>query len=99
MFSSRAAQHTCIGHANHIYDQLYLFSLVGAWEEGKAREKFYHDASKGPHVNLLRVGEDTEHNIRSPIKPALDICVYNFVLKAATSEISNCDPTLVLLLH
>ena len=45
MLPSWAAQNASIRHTNYIDDQLYLFSLVGTWEEGKAREEFNQDAS------------------------------------------------------
>ena len=47
----------------------------------------------------MGVGEDTEHNVRRPIKPTLDVCIYDFSIKTATAKISNCNPTLVLLFH
>ena len=99
MFSSRAAQNASIWHANHINYQLYLLSLISAREEGKAREKLDHDASEGPHVDLLSVGEDAKHNVRCSIEPTLNICVDDFVFQASTAEVSYCDSTLVLLFH
>ena len=99
MLAGRAAQHARIWHANNVDYQLYLLAFICTGEEREACEQLNHDASERPHVDLLCVGEDTEHDIWCPIESTLDVCVDNFILQTAAAKVSYCDPTLVLLLH
>ena len=99
VFAGGARKNTRIWHANHVNNQLDLLSFVCAWKEGKAREKFNEDASEGPHVDLLGVGEESEHDIRRAIKPTLNVSVHNFIFQTPAAKISNCNPRFVLLLH
>lgn len=99
VLARRSTEHARIWHANHIDDQLNLLAFIRTREKREARKQFNHDASEGPHVNLLRVREDAEHDIWCPIKPTLDVGVDDFILEAAAAKVSNCDTTLVLLFH
>ena len=99
MFTGRTAEDTGIWHADHVYYQLNLFPFICSGEQWEACEKLDHYASKGPHVNLLSVREDTEHDIGCTIETALNVGVYDFVFKTATAKVSDCDPTLIFLLH
>ena len=99
MLASRSTEYASIWHPNNIDNQLYLFSFICSWEQGEPSKQLNHDAAKTPHINLLRVGEDTEHDIRSPVKSTLDIGVDNLILQTATAKVSNHNATLVLLLH
>ena len=76
-----------------------LLALVGAREQREPCKKLYHDAAERPHVDLLRVGEDSQHNVGGAIEPRLDVGVHDFILETATAEVSNGDSTFVLLLH
>ena len=76
-----------------------LLSLIRPWEEGEASEELDHDATKGPHVDLLCVGEDAKHYVWCTVEPTLDVGVDDFVLKAATSEVCDGDSALILLFH
>ena len=76
-----------------------LLTLVGAREKWKSGKKFNHDATKRPHVDLLRVWEYAQHDVRGTVEPRLDVGVDDFILKTATAEVSNSDSTLVLLFH
>lgn len=76
-----------------------LFAFIGAWEKRETREKFNHDAAERPHVDLLGIGEHAEHNVWGPVESALNVGVHNLVLKASTAEVSDGDPTFILLFH
>jgi hypothetical protein len=67
-------------HANNIYDQLELLCFLGTREEWESSVKLDHDATEAPHIDLLRVGEQPEDDIRGTIEPTLDVCVNNLVL-------------------
>lgn len=99
MLSCRTAKHTCIWHSNDIDDELNLFSFVRAREEREPCEKFDHYASEGPHVDLLSVGEDTEHDVGRSVKPRLDVSVDDFVFETSAAEVCDGDPALVFLFH
>ena len=99
MLASRTTKHAGVWHANNIDDQLDLLTLIGTWEQWEAREELNHDATEGPHVDLLRIREHSKHDIWRPVEPTLDISVHYFVLQTATAEIGDGDPTFILLLH
>ena len=99
VLASGSRKHTCIGHANHVNDKLHLFSFIGTRKQGEACEELDQDTAEAPHVNLLRIWEDSKHDIRCSVESALDVGVNNFTFKAATSEICDDDSTFVFLFH
>lgn len=99
MLSCRSTDHACARHANYIDDELDLFAFIRTWEQGESSEELNHDATKGPHIDLLCVGEDAEHDIRSSIESTLNVSVHDLVFKTATAEIGDSDATLIFLFH
>ena len=99
MLSSRSGEDACVWHSDNVDDQLDLLTLVRSREEREAREQFYQDAAETPHVDLLGVREDSQHDVWCSVEPTLDVGVNNFVLEAATAEVSDCNSALVFLFH
>ena len=69
-------------HSEHLDHQRHLVVLVVAWEEGVAHDELGEDASQAPHVDLDSV-VTAEDDLRSAVKPALDI-IMEFHLCVAT---------------
>jgi len=99
VLSGRPAQHASVGHSNHINDELYLLSLVGAREQRETSEELNHDASKTPHIDLLSVWEDSEHNVGGSVESTLNVGVHDFIFQTTRSEVSDGYSTFVLLFH
>lgn len=99
VFASRSGEHICVWHANHIYNQLHLFSFIGTWKQGKPCKQFNADAAKAPHIDLLCEWEESKHNVRCTVEATLNVGVHNFILKTATTEVSNCNAALVFVLQ
>ncbi len=57
-----------------------MFALVRAREQRETSKELDQDAAQRPHIDLLGVGEQTQHNVGCPIKPGLDIRVDDLVL-------------------
>ncbi len=57
-----------------------MFALVRAREQRETSKELDQDAAQRPHIDLLSVGEQTQHNVGCPIKPGLDIRVDDLVL-------------------
>ena len=73
MLASGARKNTCIGHSDHVDDQLDLLSLIRSRKQRETCEELNHDTPKRPHVDLLSVREQSKHDIRSSVEPTLDI--------------------------
>jgi len=89
MLSCGSGQHTGVWHTDDVYNQLHLFTLICARKEWKSGEKLYQNAAKGPHIDLLVVGEQAEHDIGRTIESTLDVRVDDLVLEATGSKICN----------
>ena len=76
-----------------------MLFLVGAREQREARVQLDNYAAEAPHVNLLRVREQTKDDVGRSIEPRLDVRVDDLVLEAATAEVSDDDTRLVLALQ
>lgn len=86
-------------HSYNINNQLKLLSFLGAWEQRESSVKLDHDATEAPHIDLLRIGEQPEDDIRGTIEPTLDVSVNDLVLQAPTSKVCHNNTTLVLALE
>jgi len=84
-------------HANNIYNELKLFSLISPGEEWEPSEQLDHDAAHAPHVDGLSVGEDSEHDLGGSVEPTLDVGVHDLLVQGATAEVCDHDPTLIFL--
>ena len=76
-----------------------MLFLVRAREQREARVQLNDYAAEAPHVDLLRVREQTEDDVGRSIEPRLDVRVNDLVLEAATAKVSDDDTRLVLALQ
>jgi len=89
MLSCGSGQYTGVWHTDYVYNQLHLFTLICARKEWESGEKLNQNAAKGPHIDLLVVGEQAEHDIGRTVESTLDVGVDDLVLEATGSKICN----------
>lgn len=71
-----------------------MIFLILTWKKRVAHVKLIKDATETPHIDSLSIG-NTEYNLRSSVKPGLNIGVDLLVLKAAAAKVNNLDARLV----
>ena len=68
-----------------------MLFLVRAREQREARVQLNDYAAEAPHVNLLRVREQTEDDVGRSIEPRLDVRVDDLVGKATGAKVDDLD--------
>ena len=91
ILTGSSRQHRLVWKSDDINHELYLFSFIRPGKQRKTSKKLNKNATKGPHVNLLGVRKEPQHNVGRSVKPALDISVDDLIFQTAGSEIRNDD--------
>ena len=76
-----------------------MLPLVFTRKKAESCEELNQNTAETPHVDLLCVGEHTQHDIRRSVESRLDVSIHNLFFNASRPKVSDDDPTLVLLLH
>ena len=87
-------QNILIRYSTHLHYIRKLIDLVFTREYWVASVEFSNDAAKGPHVNGSIV-RNSQHDLRGPVEPTLNVSINLLVLEAAGTEIDDLDTGLV----
>ena len=86
--STRSSQYRSGWNTFNFHDQSHVIFLILSREEGVTYIKLIENTTKAPHIDCCGV-RNTKHDLRSSIKPRLDVSIYLLVFEATTTEIND----------
>lgn len=90
VFARGHAEHSAVGHADHLDESGHLVVLAVSREDGVADIELGHDAPERPHVDCTVV-RNAEHDLWSTVEPRLNVSVDPLVKEGRASEIDYLD--------